>query len=80
MITSILVVKLNLRDATKGQVAVTTVNDLEVDSKDIAGANVDKKMTAKAPKKKSVANVDKKLTAKAPKKKSVPLVRRWMRI
>jgi hypothetical protein len=51
-----LVVKLNLWD-TKGLVAVVKANDSEVDSEGIAGANVDKKMMAKAPKKKSLAKV-----------------------
>jgi hypothetical protein len=53
MKTSNLVVKLNLRGATKGRAVVATANGSEVDSKDIAGANVDNKMMAKVPKKNS---------------------------
>jgi hypothetical protein len=43
MKSSYLVVKVNLRDATKGQAAVAKANNSEVDSKDIAGAKGDKK-------------------------------------
>jgi hypothetical protein len=72
MNSSNLVVKVKLRDATKSCVAVAKANHSEVDSEDIDGANVDKKMTAKVPKKKSVSNVDKRLMMKALKKNSGP--------
>jgi hypothetical protein len=71
MKSSYLVVKVNLRDATKGQAAVAKAKNSEVDSKDIAGAKGDKKMMAMVPQKKGVEKVDKNLVAKAPKKKSL---------